>query len=310
MAYFRPLALFAALPVVVFSGCTDDSTSLTPAVDGGNIPYEAGGDGGSDGPAPAPDHECARYTPESSTQTIGGTWASQGASNTHDITVPNEAGGGIVELSIQGAPAGPKLEALVKGVTPAIIGSAAAGDATATGLSFEVAGGQSIEIHAISDRNATADQYPLAYTITWKYTGRADCYEPNETREEAKLVPLNVELEAFALDNRKTNYHVAAEHFDWYRFELKEPKKVVFELLSVPSDVAISIHTSDATKKALPGSIAQPMGQPHAANMGDLPPGVYFVHVEIADLSAPIGAYQQAAPDHFATPYKFRVRAE
>ena len=305
--------LVAVGVVLTLAGCgrsrTDAADASVTAPDGGG-----GADSGAqvDGAGGTAGHECAAYTAQATSGSIPGQWAAPNAKNTHEITAPNEPGGGYYEVAIEGAPVGPKLEVLVKGVTPAVIGSADSPDgATSTKLAFEVAGGQTIEVRALSVRNAPADQYPVPYTITWKYQGRADCYEPNDTRAQAKLIPLNTDLEAWALYNRASNYHVADGHFDWYRIELKEAAKVTFELLSVPKDVVIGLHAFYSVKPgSIANSVAKPKGQVHAMDLGALQPGVYFIHVETPTFDASISSKAEPLLDHFVTPYKFRVRAE
>lgn len=150
---------------------------------------------------------------------------------------------------------------------------------------------------AHSIRNAPADQYPVSYTITWKYQGRADCYEPNDTRELAKRVPVNTDLEAWALTNRTANGHASSEHFDWYRIELESAATVRFELLSVPSDTTFGLHAFSPSRAASIGaSVGKQRGEAHTMDLGQLEPGTYFIHVETASFDAPTSGHQEPPP--------------
>src|SRR5690606_3683741 len=53
--------------------------------------------------------------------------------------------------------------------------------------------------------------FPETYTITWEYVGIMDCYEYNNDFEEAKFIPKNETIEAFANINNE-GYAIQEEH--------------------------------------------------------------------------------------------------
>lgn len=291
---------------------------LTGLLTGGCGPQEAPlADAGAPHECPDPHaieqaHECVPYTPMSTGGVLSGTWAMQNDEVTHSITVPAEAGGGMVELHIDSAPAGPALIVEVAGVTTASISSSGVpAGKTSMSLRFEAAGGQSFDVTAKSNWNATPDQYPLNYTLTWSYEGREDCYEPNDVREEAKLIPFNQVLTARLGYNRASNYHTAPEHHDWYRFELLEPRTVAFELLSGPSDVDVALHAWGSAPGTIGSGSGKPASEGNSMSLGELAPGMYFVQVEAAGFHEDgVSKNEEPVSDHFRTPYTFRLDVE
>lgn len=66
--------------------------------------------------------------------------------------------------------------------------------------------------------------YPYPVRMEWSWEQRDDCYEPNDTPEQAKHVPLDTDLSAWMFMSVGDDY--PGPEVDFYRFTLEEPARV------------------------------------------------------------------------------------
>lgn len=261
-------------------------------------------------------HECTPYPAMTVTGTTGAEWSEPNDSNEHSFTVPVEPAAGTVEvLLIPPDEVGPELRARMEGDAAGAIQTDGALERGETArLVFEVGPGQTVFLDAKSNRNAPVDEYPLSYQILWTYGSRVDCYEPNDTMEEAKAIPTDTDIEAYFLFKRGGDAHQLGEHSDWYRFQLDAPAEVTVRMLAVPSDTISSITLLDAEGNSLGLAHAQGVaGGTYTLSPRSLAAGGYFIHAQTGSFasnkSVAVGV-DATNPEHFDQTYVFRVERQ
>jgi hypothetical protein len=233
------------------------------------------------------------------------------------ITAPADPGGGIFELEVktvvddQGAKVGPGIQVKVPGD-----GNSVAGDNTAndeTKVAFETGPAQTFNVE-ISVGNAPANfTFPHTYQLISTFEPRQDCHEPNDISADAAGISVDENIEAYHLQKRGSSGHNEDEHDDWYEFTMPTSSPLTLEIMSLPSDSSMTFRLYDAnldrvnsgvwrqTQGVTSGSLTVPM----------LTAGNYFLGVT-AGTFADGGKWastdpQRDRPDHFGTPYQFRL---
>ena len=146
------------------------------------------------------------------------------------------------------------------------------------------------------------------YTFKATYTKLADAYEPNDTRESAKPIPLGTPISAFMFAGHKTSAVASEEFTDWYSFTLGAGM-VNIRVDDVPSNVRVEafLYDADGTKVDAPRMSNDNFGGsfdvttkvitpgPHRLELGTFPPA-----------PLPYGKGMNL-PDNFTKPYKLTV---
>ena len=175
---------------------------------------------------------------------------------------------------------------------------------------FEVAPGQSYHVLVTQFIKAKEELYPLAYAGAWTFHSRVDCYEPNNTVDEAKIIPFNKMIEAYGIAGYKKYYirNRDPETLDWYRFELTENTNVSIELLQVASNQQMNMRLLNNDRKVV-FSVSAKKGELLSHKAGMLTPGTYYLEMHpIPDSRKANLLLGQSIPDHFDTPYRFMVK--
>ena len=258
--------------------------------------------------------DCNKYKPSSANGGLGGSWEDPFDEDEFNFTVPDDPWGGYVEVS-HGSP-DPIIPTMSTNVYPNVGGTITGGSAAQSGSPrarhdvFEVAPGQSYHVLVTQFFKAPTEMYPLAYKGTWTYHSRVDCFEPNNSPDEAKSIPLNEEIEAFGIAGYKKYYirNRDPEALDWYRFELKEEEKLKIELTQVASNQQMNIRLLGENQSVI-FSISAEQGKLITHNTGNLSPGMYYLEMHpIPDKRRAYLLSGDSIPDHFDTPYKFIVK--
>lgn len=258
-------------------------------------------------------NECISYDPSQDSGSLSGTWEDPFDEDEYVFNVPNDLGGGYVEV-IHSSPT-PIIPAMFSNVNPVISGTISGGSAAQTKNErarhdvFEAAPGQSYHVRVSQFFKARLEDYPLGYSGGWTFHSRVDCYEPNNTIMEAKLIPINQVIEAYSIAgyiksgirNRDTLT------LDWYRFNLKKRAKVKIELLQVAKDQQINLRLFNKDENVY-FSVSALKGELLIKKTGFLNPGTWFLEVHpVHDRRTANLLIGQTIPDHFNTPYKFIV---
>jgi hypothetical protein len=268
-------------------------------------------------------HECVPYAPSEAGGDLSGTWSTSGSAGavTQTIISPGDPGGGYITINLRAPEAiVPRLnvQVLPEQPTQADIFSTTAGNSDDTQfieVVFEVGPGRSFEVTTapFSFSGSSADVFPAAYTASWTYTSRVDCYEPNDTRAQAKAVPLDLPIDASFIAGYRESNSITTNHEttqDWYRFELDTAREVAIALTNVPSNVRARV-TVFSESSTIGSVLADAAGDAVTVAPGfELAAGWYAVRVD-----APQGvarkahvSHDDAFPAHFASNYTLEMR--
>jgi hypothetical protein len=257
------------------------------------------------------------YVPTAAGGVISNRWLDPEAEKIEQITAPAGPGGGIFEVEIKtvvdstGRKVLPGIQVKVPGV-----GTSVAGDNPADGVTkvaFETGPAQTFDIHVEIATSPAAFSYPHTYQVIWQFTPRLDCHEPNDVSADAAGISVDEKIEAYHLQKRGSGGHNEDEHADWYEFTMPISSPLLLEVLSAPTDSSMNFKLHDANLDPIGASLWMQSG---GASSGSglvpmLPSGNYFLSVT-AGTFADGGKWrssdpQATRPDHFDTPYEFRL---
>ena len=110
-----------------------------------------------------------------------------------------------------------------------------------------------------------------------------DCYEPNQTIAEAKLLPLNIEnVEAYMVGAyRGGNYVDYPGLDDWYRLEVPSAGQLTVDLTQSPSHTRIRLWLFNEAEEQVTTASGDQVGALTSLTHA-LEPGVYFLWAEAA----------------------------
>ena len=273
-------------------------------------------------------NDCNPYVASDFTKTISGIWAKPNERDEYldAIVIPNDAGGGYVKVVLSQSHSE---------LRPALIvdndfnegGAIISGSSATTNnelireAHFSVHPGMKYSLIAYPFFNAPTDDYPVDYTITYEFVSKVDCFEPNDTRVEAKKVLMAETIEAYAIAGHK-RYVVGAldDHtYDWYKIELKERGQPIVEILDLPTDMRIVTRWFNQKDEQIGGDFVftgPDLGTPFERGRTSinttsqiLDAGVYYIEVHADFLENGRKAHNDTKPipAHFNKAYKMRV---
>ncbi|GEM_PF-4170006 len=268
-------------------------------------------------------NDCQVYSPNSFTNTITDSWEKINERKEHidAIVIPEDAGGGYVkvELTQSDPDLRPTLSVSIAGSK--IIG----GSSTQTNNKlnrvayFSVYPGMKYSLKTFPFFNAAA--YPVDYTITWDFVSQMDCFEPNDTKTDAKKVLIDDTIEAYAIAGHKEYFvsSFAEQTYDWYKVELKEPGQLKIEVLDLPKDIRIVTRvfsqdndhiSSDFLFTGSDFGASFDRGRTSINTTSNvLDPGVYYIelHPDFFEHGKKANSDLDPIPDHFNKTYKMKV---
>ena len=146
-----------------------------------------------------------------------------------------------------------------------------------------------------------------------------DCYEPNDSFDEAKFIPKDEVIEAYANKNNE-GYGIQEEQDDYYKVVLFQPARLQVQLLQSPSDDFVDLNVYRESGGEIVTTLTPISGMPGDKEDGalyfkttnsTLDAGTYFVRARTfmndgkpADLN--LG---EPLPDTWTMPYTFTVTA-
>ena len=244
-------------------------------------------------------HECVAYQPSLDVGgDISGQWATSGEAGqvVETIVVPADPGGGYVTVRLQSTESmRPQLfaEVVPEASSNIVLAGQSATDPTINPdptlveAVFEVAPGRSYRL-TLRGLNAAgaSPTYPQSFTASWSFASRVDCYEPNDTFDDAKAIPLERAIQAsFIAGFRDSNSIPATSEptLDFYRFELHEATRVRITLSDVADEVRPRLVVyGEGGGQIGSGALAPAAGQNAVyASAGALPAGWYRVRVDV-----------------------------
>ncbi|MBB6681292.1 hypothetical protein H4O20_07535 [Aequorivita sp. 609] len=173
--------------------------------------------------------------------------------------------------------------------------------------------------------NAPSDQYPWQYTVSWSYESIIDCYEPNNSFEQAKAVPKNETISASGVAGH-TNGGLGIydpSTYDWYKITLNEATKLRLTLNECPSDIHMhfrifqknnngGVSTISVDSEAISGELHAPGSTYYIQSRNILQPGEYLLegHRLVGQGVPSVVADDELNPEHWSSPYTFVVTTE
>lgn len=268
------------------------------------------------------DHDCNDYFPTPSSGDVSDQWD---APNDEDVftglvVTPSDPGGGIWTVTVStGDPVIPYLYIGDLGQGGAITSGTAIGTSNEQQRKCSFLGYPNISYSVIarSGYNAPSSEYPWDYNVSWSFQSRVDCYEPNDFMEDAKAVPTNEDLEAYALGGLIDNYLStgADQTYDWYKFELDATTpNLRIDLTQSPQDARLTMTLLYANGVVAPmsfnivdpGGVNQTGRTFYMENTRELEPGTYYLQ-QHHDYSRAVVNHDTPIPDNWNTKYKFRI---
>lgn len=295
------------------------STALAAACGGGD-------NGQADPDADAGDpHDCTPYETQPISETFADDWSDSDDNRDnldrlypHVFASPDEPGGGWIDLdlSVTSATSASFSSRLRVQIGEQEVAVSDGGSETDARLRFFAAPGQTFEIAPVQFlADPVAGNYPIQYELTATYTGAVDCYEPNRERSDARRIPFGQTLEAFMTAGLDDTHTTAAapsneEHDDWFLLVLDEPAEVSVVVESLPSNLELQVRLwpEGGTSAVLSAQNAADPGASFSTDTVLLSPGTYELQmnpwlvppVRTTDLGDDV-------PDHWLSPYRFRV---
>ncbi|WP_206079521.1 hypothetical protein [Polyangium spumosum] len=233
-----------------------------------------GGQGGSGGQGGGGDHEATCYEPTAAEGTDGFEATAEANTHTFTFTVPNDAGGGYVEVRGHG-------EQLFMGLMAATdpdgdISGSASGEGGVAARRFVVTPGMTYSVRLEETGVATGDP-PQKVTYDWKFHAAVDCFEPNDTPAEARSIALGKPLSAYMLAGYVENAWPTYEaHYDYYEVQVDRPG-MLRATLDTPIALSLDMYGPDGETK-LAGDLALET-EPKTIEAEITEPGTYYVLV-------------------------------
>lgn len=270
------------------------------------------------------EHDCSTYNAEGSNNAIGDDWEAPNETDFYGAFVPStgQPGGGIYTVTLSNG------DGVVPGlkVTSSNDSSGAISNGTAAGTdnetvrttSFIAHPGVSYDVDAHYSSYVIVDNPPITYNLSYSFSGKMDCYEPNDVISESKRIPKNQVIEAYALTGYINNSVVTNEpqNFDYYKVRLETTAKLKVELLQVPSSVNLGIAILNldesgigASREEISGTVSEDGAIYNTTTNSALPSGNYVVRVYIGGTKKTVINDGEATPEHWNMPYKFKVTA-
>ncbi len=278
-------------------------------------------------------HECVMYEPTPTVPVdISGQWETSGEAGQvlETIIVPADPGGGYVTVRLHStASMRPQLFAEV---LPAASGGINLSGQTATDPAinpdptlvdavFEVAPSRSylLTLRGLNAAGASIT-YPQDFTASWSFVSRVDCYEPNDSLETAKAIPMENPITASFIAGFRDSNSIPATSpptLDFYRFELHAPSAVRITLSDVADEVRPRLIVYDEGGAQIGSTALAPAAGENAVyeSAGALPAGWYRVRTDVAlspssfRRSSIISNTDTAIPPHFLQDYTLVVEA-
>tara|TARA_R110002051_G_scaffold325766_1_gene430973 strand:- start:64 stop:1317 length:1254 start_codon:yes stop_codon:yes gene_type:complete len=268
--------------------------------------------------------ECMPYEPMNTEDSINEYWDAINETDMYPGLLPavTSPGGGYYTVTLSndsGVVPGMKVTSS-NDTSGAIANSTAAAtnDENTRTTSFLVHPEVSYDIAAHYSSFTPASISPTPYKINWNFTDIVDCYEPNNELSEAKSIPKDEIIEAYAITGFINNNVVFGEpqSYDYYSVQLRQPAKIKVEFLEVPSSINLNlkIFTTNGEQivteyEEISGTVSEDGAIYKIQTSSIREEGTYLVRVSIGGSRTTVVNHDQEIPEHWNTPYKFKVTA-
>jgi len=266
-------------------------------------------------------HDCVPYEPTEAGGSFDSNWAAGGERDQWQFTVPDDPGGGYVTVTLttEHPDVVTALDITTHPISGGIILGGIAGNPGPKIIAvYEAAAGQAYNLSAYQGVAAPPGDHPVDYSLDWVFTSKVDCYEPNNAEQfnwpevltAAKAIPLDLAVTATSIVGYDQTGIRGARLFDWYKFTLNEPTKIIFGTFQVPKDVKVGLRLfNQAGGFVLDAPKPEEVGGTTRSVKTELPAGTYYLEFfpEERGVAAVRPLDGIDIPDHFDMPYIFGV---
>ncbi|MFO8029254.1 MAG: T9SS type A sorting domain-containing protein [Cyclonatronaceae bacterium] len=259
---------------------------------------------------------CEMYDPMPLSRGFGGQWIAPQDEQSASFYVPaSRRGGGIITatLSAGSEEISPRLRVCQDSscVRGSIVGDTGIEVNEAT-VKFQAAGGQGYHFDILQFGNAPEDDYPVGYSLSVSYEDRIDCWEINNTVEQAKQLNVGDTINAYMIEGYKMNFLQSSEYADWYTFELEEE---AFIEINMPQPAGMHLMRvklfdepdENVATVQLDGK-QENKGQPFIATTTRArAPGTYYLRVGVLLSGDGVVSGPGDQPDHWNQKYEMSV---
>jgi len=172
-----------------------------------------------------------------------------------EIVIPSDIGGGYVKVTITAYDTIFYIGMDIDGQSsfdPVYIISGTSPQITNTTVShireayFSVHPDQKYSIRAYVRpyTNSFLDRYPITATVEWEFFSRIDCWEDNDSKEDAKEIHLDDINEAYAIAGHINDqiFPLDPNAQDWYKITIDTPTQLKLEIFDLPTDIRLKSY--------------------------------------------------------------------
>ncbi len=126
-------------------------------------------------------------------------------------------------------------------------------------LAILIAADTTYSLTGVQAQPAAPAEYPFDAAIDWTLTPIPDCWEPNNTMDDASEIALGHPITGYINAGQRSGDEALEndEWLDWYRFEVSEPGGLVLDMTQVPGDGLVRARFFDADGNQV-GGILEP----------------------------------------------------
>lgn len=255
--------------------------------------------------------ECTEYTPANLDDSFAGSWSSAEDREILPIHV-TDPGGGLIRVTLSVGDTPSTADVRVKGASVdeihygVIVG--VTGEKQQTFV-FRAQGGQQYEL--LLAPFLTPGDGDNSFTASWTYEPNVDCYEHNDSVAEAKRIPLDKPISAFAHAGIVAGDGVLSGPglIDFYKFELTE-KTTLRLAVTKPDDQELAFEFWDAAGEARIAGIdyLAPGGTEALSEDVEFEPGTHYVRVHHFVVQHSTQTTEEPIPASWNHPYSLTVR--
>ena len=266
-------------------------------------------------------NECMPYEPQTNSDVVTGIWSEANEFDEYPgmLPAPSDPAGGYYVVTLSCSVSVPAINITVSGDPSSIINGSAAGSSTPHTRKVAFLAHPGVSYDVTVNPFINGGNFPEEYTISWEYIGIMDCFETNDVFGQAKFIPKNETLDAFANAGIET---VGSQEtmWDWYKVTLATPSKLRVEIEQSPNDQFMRMKffrsdNSELTKTLTDISGNSTSQEPgtlyYGESNGTLDPGIYYIAINPQTLGNRVVDFnaEEIIPQSWTMPYKFKVTA-
>jgi hypothetical protein len=262
--------------------------------------------------------DCFPYDAKPRLSSPGGNWTEPENVQFQTFSVPaSQRGGGIIDATLSSGRLDDIKPRLFACVDRECDGGSIAGNTNVDGnparVRFQAEPGQSYEFKIEQFGNASADDYPVTYSMTINYSDRLDCWEPNDELARSRLIQPEQSVFAYMIEGFTENRLTTGSYADWYRVTLREEAFIRIEIRQPAGNHRMSLKVFDQPDDSLADVLMEGARQPEAGepftaiSTRARAAGVYFVRVGLSLQDDNSADGEDPGPAHWMEEYEMVV---